>query len=155
LKFTKAQFKKQNHAILWNTRAAGLSKFVIYESPLTVVCDHPDNILNQPGSEFLKIVPTTWDDIKFLDGYPGEFVAIAKRSAKEWFAGIMNNSKEKEVTIKFDFIPEGSYTIEIWADAKEANSEPKNIRFTTQNIKSGEALKVKLANNGGWEARIK
>jgi alpha-glucosidase len=72
LNVTKEQYKNQTPAVVWNTRAAELSKFVIYESPLTVVCDHPDNILNQPGSDFLKIVPTTWDDIKFIGGYPGE-----------------------------------------------------------------------------------
>jgi alpha-glucosidase len=155
LNVTKEQFKNQTPAIVWNTRAAELSKFVIYESPLTVVCDHPDNILNQPGSEFLKIVSTTWDDIKFLAGYPGDFVAIAKRSGKEWFAGIMNNSKGKEVTVKFDFLSPGTHEIEIWADAKEANENPKNITFSKEKIKSGDILKVTLADNGGWVARIK
>ncbi len=78
LNVTREQFKQQIPALVWNTRAAELSKFVIYESPLTVVCDHPDNILNQPGADFLKIVPTVWDDIKFIGGYPGDWVAISK-----------------------------------------------------------------------------
>ena len=155
LNVTKEQFKKQVPAIVWNTRAAELSKFVIYESPLIVVCDHPDNILNQPGSEFLKIVPTTWDDIRFLDGYPGEFVAIAKRTGSDWFIGVMNNSKEKEVTIKLDFIPSGEHVIDIWADAKDANKEPKNLKISSQKVKGGDLLKIKLANNGGWVAKIK
>ena len=64
---------------------------------LTVVCDHPDNILNQPGADFLKIVPTTWDDIKFIGGYPGDYVAIAKRSGDKWFIGVMNNSIGKSI----------------------------------------------------------
>ena len=96
----REQCKQQTPAIVWNTRAAELSKFVIYESPLTVVCDHPDNILNQPGADFLKIVPTTWDDIKFIGGYPGDYVAIAKRSGEKWFIGVMNNSVGKSVDIE-------------------------------------------------------
>jgi alpha-glucosidase len=155
LNLTKAQYKNQVPAVVWNTRAAELSKFVIYESPLTVVCDHPDHILNQPGSEFLKIVPTTWDDIKFLGGDPEDWVAIAKRSGSEWFAGVMNNSREKEVTIKFDFLSPGIHEIEIWADAKDANENPKNITVSKQKIKTGDSLKVKLANDGGWVAHIK
>lgn len=155
LNVRKDEFKNQIPTLVWNTRAAELSKFVIYESPLTVVCDHPDHILNQPGSEFLKIVPTTWDDIRFLAGYPGDYVAIAKRSGKEWFAGIMNNSKGKEVTIKFDFLSPGTHEIEIWADAKDANEYPKNITFSKEKIKSGDILKITLADNGGWVARIK
>jgi len=154
LNVTKEQYKNQTPAVVWNTRAAELSKFVIYESPLTVVCDHPDNILNQPGADFLKLVPTTWDDIHFIDGYPGEYVAIAKRAGNGWFVGVMNNSKEKEITIKLDFISAGEHAIEIWADAKDANKAPKNLKISSQKVKFGDLLKIKLANNGGWVARI-
>jgi len=154
LNVTKEQYKNQTPAVVWNTRAAELSKFVIYESPLTVVCDHPDNILNQPGADFLKVVPTTWDDIHFIDGYPGEYVAIAKRTGKVWFVGVMNNSKEKEITIKLDFISAGEHSIDTWADAKDANKEPKNLKISTQKVKSGDIIKIKMANNGGWVARI-
>jgi len=154
LNVTQEQYKNQTPAVVWNTRAAELSKFVVYESPLTVVCDHPDNILNQPGADFLKLVPTTWDDIHFIDGYPGEYVAIAKRTGTDWFIGVMNNSKEKQITIKLDFIPAGEHAIEIWADAKDANKAPKNLKISSQKVKSGELLKIKLANNGGWVARI-
>lgn len=154
LNVTKEQFKKQTPAIVWNTRAAELSKFVIYESPLTVVCDHPDNILNQPGADFLKLVPTTWDDIHFISGYPGEYVAIAKKTGNDWFVGVMNNSKEKEITIKLDFISPGENQITIWADAKDANAAPKNLKISTQKVNSGDIMKIKLANNGGWVAKI-
>ena len=154
LNVTKEQYKNQTPAVVWNTRAAELSKFVIYESPLTVVCDHPDHILNQPGADFLKLVPTVWDDIHFIDGYPGEYVAIAKRTGTDWFIGVMNNSKVKEISLKMDFISAGEHTIEIWADAKDANKAPKNLKISTQKVKSGDLLKIKLANNGGWVARI-
>ena len=107
LNVTREQYKQQIPAVVWNTRAAELSKFVIYESPLTVVCDHPDNILNKPGADFLKIVPTVWDDIKFLSGYPGDYVAIAKRSGDKWFIGVMNNSTGKSIELKLDFLPAG------------------------------------------------
>ncbi len=51
LNVTREQFKQQTPTLVWNTRACELAKFVIYESPLTVVCDHPQNILNQPGAD--------------------------------------------------------------------------------------------------------
>jgi alpha-glucosidase len=152
---TKEQFKQQTPALVWNTRAAELSKFVIYESPLTVVCDHPDNILNQPGADFLKIVPTTWDDIKFIGGYPGDYVAIAKRSGDKWFLGAMNNSVEKAVELKTDFLPAGNYEAETWADTKNSDKEPKELKKSTLIIKSGGLFKITLAKNGGFVAVIK
>jgi alpha-glucosidase len=155
LNVTREQYKNQTPAIVWNTRAAELSKFVIYESPLTVVCDHPDNILNQPGADFLKIVPTTWDDIRFLGGYPGDYVAIAKRSGDKWFVGVMNNSVRKSVEIKTDFLPAGDYNAETWADTKNSDKEPKELKRSTISIKTGNPMKITLAKNGGFVAVLK
>jgi alpha-glucosidase len=155
LNVTKEQFKQQTPAIVWNTRAAELSKFVIYESPLTVVCDHPDNILNKAGSDFLKIVPTVWDDIKFVGGYPGEYVAIAKRSGNNWFIGVMNNSIGKSIDINLDFLPAGNYTMETWADSKKSDKEPMELQKSKKSVKSGDTFKVKIAKNGGFVAFLK
>jgi alpha-glucosidase len=152
LNVTRAQYKNQTPAVVWNTRAAELSKFVIYESPLTVVCDHPDNILNQPGSEFLKIVPTTWDNIKFLGGYPGEYVAIAKQSGDAWFVGVMNNSKKKDVSIKLDFLTPGSWEAETWSDAKDSGKVPTSISKAKISVKPGSLMKISMSDDGGFAA---
>jgi len=155
LNVTKEQFKQQTPAIVWNTRAAELSKFVIYESPLTVVCDHPDNILNQPGADFMKIVPTIWDDIKFIGGYPGDYVAIAKRSGDKWFVGVMNNSVGKSVDLTLNFLPAGNYEADVWADTKNSDKEPKELKKSVIKIKQGSPLKVTMAKSGGFVAVIK
>jgi alpha-glucosidase len=152
LNVTKEQFKNQTPAIVWNTRVAELSKFVIYESPLTVVCDHPDNILNQPGADFLKEVPTVWDDIRFVSGYPGDYVAIARRSKNDWFLGVMNNSKAKSVEISLDFLQPRSYTAEIWSNTKKSDKEPMDLKKSEKLIKGGDLLKVTMAKNGGFVA---
>ena len=154
LNVTREQFKQQVPAIVWNTRAAELSKFVIYESPLTVVCDHPDNILGQPGSDFLKLVPTTWDDIKFLGGYPGEWIALAKRSGDKWYIGVMNNSKAKTVEIKLDFLLPGNYKAETWTDTKNSDKEAKELKKTSTTLKTPGTLKITMAKNGGYVAVI-
>jgi alpha-glucosidase len=152
---TAEAFKKQSPSVIANTRAAELAKFVVYESAYTVVADHPQYILGQPGADFLKIVPTVWDNIKFLSGSPDEYVAIAKRSGSNWFIGVLNNSVEKEVTIDTKFLAAGKYTIEIWADAKDANKNPKNITKAIQTLEAGNPLKVKLAKAGGYVAVIR
>lgn len=152
LNVTREQYKNQTPAVVWNTRAAELSKFVIYESPLTVVCDHPDNILNQPGSEFLKIVPTTWDNIRFLGGYPGEYVAIAKQSGDTWFVGLMNNSKKKDVSIKLDFLTPGSWEAETWSDAKDSGKVPASVTKAKTSVKPGSLMKISMADDGGFAA---
>jgi alpha-glucosidase len=155
LNVTKEQYKQQTPAVVWNTRAAELSKFVIYESPLTVACDHPDNILGKPGADFLKIVPTVWDDIKFLGGYPGDYVAMAKQSGDRWFIGVMNNSTGKTVNLKLGFLPAGVYEAEIWADAKNSDKEPEEIKKINQSVGAGDDLKVTMSKNGGFVAVLR
>jgi alpha-glucosidase len=154
LNVTREQYKNQTPAVVWNTRAAELSKFVIYESPLTVVCDHPDNIIGQPGSDFLKIVPTVWDDIKFISGYPADHIAIAKRSGDSWFIGVLNNSTGKNIDLNLNFLPAGNYEAEVWADTKNSDKEPVQLKKSVVKIKSPGTIKVVMSKNGGFAAHI-
>lgn len=158
LNVTAKEFKGQSPTLVSNTRAAELSKFVIYESPYTVVCDHPDNIYNQVGEDFLQIVPTTWDDIKFIGGTIDTYVALAKKSGNSWFIGALNNSQGRTIALDLSFLPNGKYTIEYWADGKNANKKAtdcvhKSIPFTVSD--KNKTLKVNLANAGGYVAVIK
>ncbi|MDR1555826.1 MAG: glycoside hydrolase family 97 protein [Tannerellaceae bacterium] len=143
-------FKQQCPTLVANTRCAELSKFVIYDSPLTVVCDHPRHILGEPGADFLKVVPVTWDDIRFLQGYPGAYIALAKRSGNQWYIGVMNNSQQRTITIDVSFLPEGKYELEYWEDGKKANEIPTQLQKKKKSIKSGERLTIKMAKGGGF-----
>lgn len=155
LNVTDRQYKNQIPTVVSNTRAAELSKFVIYESPLTVVCDHPDNIRNQPGADFLKLVPTVWDDTRFVSGHPDNYIALARRNKEIWFLGVMNNSKRKTVELKLDFLEAGMYEMEIWEDTKKSDLVPTELRKRTVTIKNGKLLKIDLAINGGYVSTIK
>ena len=151
LNVTAEEHKAQQPALVPNTRCAELSKFVIYESPLTVVCDHPDHISGQAGSDFLKLVHTQWDEIKFIGGTPEEYIAMAKRHGDEWFIGIMNNSTKRNVTIDTSFLEEGSYVLTYWSDGKK----PTDMVKKTMTIKAGKQLKINMNPAGGYVAVIK
>ena len=155
LNVTPEQFKNQSPTMIMNTRCAELSKFVIYESPFTVFCDSPKHVLGQPGSDFLKIVPTVWDDTRFVDGYPGEFIVLAKRSEKNWFIGAMNNNVSRIISIPTDFLPNGKYELEYWEDAKDAGKNPTKLNKSRMVIQSGKPIKVQMANGGGYVAVLK
>lgn len=155
LNVTPEQFKNQSPTLVMNTRCAELSKFVIYESPLTVFCDHPQHVLGQPGSDFLKIVPTVWDDTHFIDGYPGEFIVMAKRSGKEWFLGAMNNDSSRIVNISTDFLPTGKYELEYWEDAKDAEKNPTKLHKSQKVIQAGKPIKIQMVSGGGYVAVLK
>lgn len=154
LNVTKKDFKKKTPTVVMNTRCAELAKFVIYESPYTVVCDHPDHILHQPGADFLQIVHTTWDDIKVLGGYPGEYIALAKRGGDDWYIGAMTNETARRLLLHLDFLPPGSYEMESWEDAKDADQVPTHLEKSTKTIKAGDDLSINMAGSGGYVARL-
>ena len=69
------------------TRCHQLAMTVVYESAFTVICDSPANYKNQPGADFLKLVPTTWSETRYLDGYPGEDIVLARRAGEVMVCG--------------------------------------------------------------------
>jgi alpha-glucosidase len=69
--------------------------------------------------------------------------------------GVMNNSIAKNIDIKLDFLPAGNYEIEIWADSKNSDKEPMELKKLHQSNKSGDNLKVTMAKNGGFVAIVK
>lgn len=155
LNVTPEQFKKQSPTLIMNTRCAELSKFVIYESPLSVFCDHPKHVLGQPGSDFLQIVPTVWDDTRFIDGYPGEFIVMAKRSGDAWFLGAMNNDESRTISIPTDFLSANKYELEYWEDAKDAGKNPQKLQKSRKTVQAGKPIKIQMAKGGGYVAVLK
>jgi alpha-glucosidase len=65
------------------TRCHQLAMFVVYDSPLCCVCDHPRNYKGQPGLEFLRVVPTVWDDTKVINGEVGKYITMARQTGRD------------------------------------------------------------------------
>jgi alpha-glucosidase len=131
------------------TRCFQLAMPVVYESALTVYCDSPGVYRGQEGLEFYKIVPTTWDDTKVIDGFPGEFIIIARKSGSDWFLGAMTNDDERNLDIPLSFLGAGSYKATIYSDAPDADQFPAKLVKTERNVTAGETISVKLAHGGG------
>ena len=77
---TAAEFAPRNELpVVMTTRAQQLAMYVVYDSPLQMLSDTPSAYRGEPGAEFLKAVPATWDETRVLDGKIGEYVVIARR----------------------------------------------------------------------------
>ena len=147
---TKATFKAQNSApYVMGTRCHQLAMMVVYESPLQVLCDSPYNYRGQPGLDFLRIVPTTWDETKVLHGKVGEFITIARRSGEDWFIGSMTNWTERTLEIPLNFLGKGTYTAHLISDTAEANDFPDRIREEKRVVTAKDTIIAKMASGGG------
>jgi alpha-glucosidase len=131
------------------TRARQLAMTVIYPSPLLVLCDSPKNYRGQPGVDFLKIVPTVWDDTRILGGAMGEHLVIARRSGNKWFLGALTDGKARDLAVKLDFLGKGSWQAKIWKDAPDSDTAAEHLLTEERTVSAADVLNLHLAAAGG------
>ena len=129
--------------------------FVVYESALQVPSDSPYNYAISPaGTDFLRAVPTTWDDTRVLQGYPGDFITVARRSGDAWYVASMGDEAPRTLELPLTFLDGGRYQAEVWADAPDAHEEPAHLIRQEQVVTASDTLTARLAPGGGHIVRL-
>jgi alpha-glucosidase len=132
------------------TRGHGLGMFVVYESPFQMVADSPDVYGNAAGFDFVKAVPTVWDETRFLAGDIDEYVVVARRRGSEWYLGAMGNEQPHEVSLPLDFLGDGKFKAKIYQDG----AAPTALNESSREVTKADTLTLKLAPSGGAAVRI-
>jgi alpha-glucosidase len=137
------------------TRCHQLAMYVVYESPLQMHADTPSNYLREPEvMEFLGPVPTVWDETRVLDARMGDYVLIARRRGREWYVGAMTDWSARELDVDFSFLPQGTFSMDVFEDGPNATRHASDYRKSTSQVTKATQVKIKLAEGGGWVARI-
>ena len=157
LNATRQGFAKNfERPVSQGTRCRQLAMYVVYESPLQMLCDSPTNYLREPEClEFLSAVPTVWDETQVLGARIAEYVAIARRSGREWYCGAMTDWSPRELPLDFSFLPAGNFLLEEYHDGMNADRLASDYKKTTRTVTSATKLTVRLAEGGGWAARLR
>ena len=153
---TKDNFKVAfDRPMSQGTRCHQLAMYVIYESPLQMLCDNPSNYLKEKEClDFLSIVPTVWDTTIVLDAKVADYVLIARRNGEDWYIGGMTDWTSRDLEVDFSFLPKGKYTIEYYKDGINANRYAGDYKKVKAEINSSNKIEIHLAPGGGWAARI-
>jgi alpha-glucosidase len=153
---TRAGFEPREKApLVMTTRAQQLAMYVVYESPLQMVADHPGAYRGQPGVEFLRDVPASWDETRVVAGEIGKYVVVARRRARDWFVGAMTNEEPRTIRLPLGFLGTGRYTLKAYADGGGAAADPKELTVSTGTVGPGETLTLRLGPGGGYAARLR
>ncbi len=143
------------YTMVQGTRCYQLAMLVVYESALQVICDSPYNYRKDPsGLDFLKIVPTTWDETKVLDGKVGDYIVVARRSGSDWYIGGMTDWDPRSLKISFDFLGEGNYKAEIWKDAPDSYQVPGHLVKENLTVSNKENIEFSPVPGGGFVMHI-
>jgi len=131
------------------TRCAELALFVFLESPIIHAADHPSHYQGQPGAEFLKMVPTVWDDTRALDGEVGQHVVIVRRKDNRWFLGALTDRNPRDLAVKLGFLLSGSWRLKLWKDALDSDTQGEHLATEDRVVSPADIVTLHLARAGG------
>jgi len=152
---TAAQFIPRDiRPMVQGTRAQQLALYVIDFDPFQMVSDAPQAYANQPSFQFIRDVPASWDETRALQGYPGETLTVARRKGQDWYVGSITNWTPRTVTLPLSFLGDGSWTAQIYEDAKDADQNPQHVSIEAKTVTRQDTLTLHLASGGGCALRL-
>ncbi|MHB8969787.1 MAG: glycoside hydrolase family 97 protein [Pirellulaceae bacterium] len=155
------------------TNAHEMALAVLFESGWQSMSVSPESMLDNPARGFLQGLPSAWDDIHFVDGFPEEFAVLARRRGQDWWLVGINAGTPRDVTIPLDFLKPGTYHTKLYHDAPEKQLVGREIDLPESDvgelpleaartriavddasIDSASSFKVSLPANGGFGVKF-
>lgn len=137
------------------TRCRQLAEYIVFESPVNMLCDSPSNYMREPEClEFISAVPETWDETAALDGKIAEYIVMARRKGDVWYIGGMTDWTARDIRIDFPFLGEGRYRMEIFRDGTNAARAARDYTKSVMEVSSDSQVCIGMAPGGGFAARI-
>ena len=123
-----------------------LATAVLFQSAVQHFALAPNNLTDAPAwaIDFMKQVPSTWDEVRFIDGYPGRYVILARRSGDRWYVAGVNAQKE---TLKLKVrlpILDGADGLKIYRDDKSLNGSVETLKLNKK-----QEAEIEIPANGG------
>lgn len=122
-----------------------LATTVLFQNPVQNFALAPNNLKDVPAvcMDFMKQVPTTWDETRFVDGYPGKYVVLARRHGDIWYLAAVNAGKEP-LKLDLDLEMFAGKTVALYKDDKKGEPE-----LTSLKVKENGKVKLEIRSQGG------
>jgi hypothetical protein len=118
---------------------------ITIQTSIQCIAIQPNNLTELPEFEldFLKKVPTTWDETQYIDGYPGKYVVLARRHGTDWYvAGLNAEKEEKRLTLN---LPQfAGRTVNYYVDDAKKGPQLQQLK-----VEEDGTAKVTIQPNGG------
>ena len=147
--YTPVHFGDRRGDTSW---AHQIASAAILLSPLLTYAAHPQKILDNPGVEMMKNIPSIWNETIVLPvSEIGEVAVFARRSGSTWFLAIMNGPMARSLDIRLSFLDEGEYSALLIRDGKD---DAGFIETENTTLKRSDSLTINLLEGGGFVARF-
>ena len=145
-----------NQSYVHTTLAGQLALYLVMYSPLQMAADLPEHYEKYSDAfQFIKDVAVDWDDSKYIEAEPGDYITVARKAkgTDNWFIGGKCDENGHKAVIKLYFLDKGkTYECTIYSDAADADYEknPKAYSIIRKQVKRGDVLKINEARGGGF-----
>lgn len=137
------------------TRCRQLATYVVFESPLNMLCDSPTSYeKEQECTDFITSIPTVWDNTVAIDGKLGEYIVMARQKRDSWYVGAMTNWDARTLDVDLSFLPAGNYAAEIFKDGLNADKKASDYKKEILQIDADRKIKIDMAPGGGYVMKI-
>ena len=138
------------------TRCRQLATYIIFESPLNMLCDNPSNYLREKESlEFIAGIPVIWDETRVLEGKIGEYVTIARRKGANWYIGGLTNWTHRETTLDLNFLGNDKYQAILFKDGINADRSGRDYKREEFELTTDKQVVIQEAPGGGFALVLK
>ena len=123
---------------------------IVLQTSVNCVAIYPNNLQDVPQFEldFLKQLPTTWDETRFLDGYPTKYVVLARRTGDKWYVAGMNGTQQAK-TLQLSLPMFAGQTVQCYIDQPSKNDAPCTSVLKALKVDKKGIAKVTLQPMGG------
>ncbi|MBQ5818735.1 MAG: glycoside hydrolase family 97 protein [Bacteroides sp.] len=148
------------HSQVQTTLAKQLALYVTMYSPLQMAADRIESYENYMDAfQFIKDVAIDWDETKYLEAEPGDYLTIARKAkgSNNWFVGGITDENARTAHLSLDFLQPGkAYVATLYADAKDADyqTNPTAYQIKKGIVTSDNQLNIDLARSGGFALSI-
>ena len=153
---TKISFLEGEHSFVHTTLVKQLALYLTMYSPLQMAADLPENYEKYMDAfQFIKDVAVDWDDSKYLEAEPGDYITVARKAkgTNNWFVGGITDENPRVATVSLDFLEPGKqYVATLYADGKDADylTKPDSYQIKKGLVTSKTKISTRLARSGGF-----
>lgn len=138
------------------TRCRQLALYVVFESPLNMLCDTPSNYVREKESvDFISGIPTVWDETRVLDAKMGEYIVTARRKGDTWYIGGITDWQERDIELDFSFLKGKICQGLLYEDGINAHRIGRDFHLKLIHVDKNTRLTVHLAPGGGFAIRMR
>ena len=144
-----------NHPMSQGTRAHQVATYVVFDSPLVMLCDSPTAYEKEPETlDYIVRFPTRFDQTLIPAGEIGRYIVTARRAGDRWYLGALTNWDAREVEVKLDFLGDGRWKARIFRDGVNADRYGEDYLLEERTVTAADSLAMAMAPGGGYAVQF-